>query len=180
MKNNKGITLIALVITIIVSLVIAGIALSLSLGNNGILEKSKKATIETNKSEEQEQIAFAWTTLTVNKKENQIKNIDESSFEEELNRSGNNARVDYINNNKNNFFLITFQDTNNQYIVDENGNIRVKEKIEEFEETYSYTGEEEEIILTKGKYLIECWGAQGGGETGGKGAYVCGELTIDK
>ena len=119
MKNNKGITLIALVITIIVSLVIAGIALSLSLGNNGILEKSKKATIETNKSEEQEQIAFAWTTLTVNKKENQIKNIDESSFEEELNRSGNNARVDYINNNKNNFFLITFQDTNNQYIVDE-------------------------------------------------------------
>ena len=106
MKNNKGITLIALVITIIVSLVIAGIALSLSLGNNGILEKSKKATIETNKSEEQEQIAFAWTTLTVNKKENQIKNIDESSFEEELNRSGNNARVDYINNNKNNFELV--------------------------------------------------------------------------
>ena len=96
MKRNKGITLIALVITIIVSLVIAGIALSLSLGNNGILEKSKKATIETNKSEEQEQIAFAWTTLTVNKKENQIKNIDESSFEEELNRSGNNARVDYM------------------------------------------------------------------------------------
>ena len=104
--NEKGITLIALVITIIVSLVIAGIALSLSLGNNGILEKSKKATIETNKSEEQEQIAFAWTTLTVNKKENQIKNIDESSFEEELNRSGNNARVDYINNNNNNFEIV--------------------------------------------------------------------------
>ena len=124
MKNNKGITLIALVITIIVSLVIAGIALSLSLGNNGILEKSKKATIETNKSEEQEQIAFAWTTLTVNKKENQIKNIDESSFEEELNRSGNNARVDYINNNKNNFFFLFFKDTNNQYIFYEIVNIR--------------------------------------------------------
>lgn len=44
MKKHKGITLIALVITIIVLLILAGVALSLVAGNEGILEKAEKAT----------------------------------------------------------------------------------------------------------------------------------------
>ena len=40
---------------------------------------------------------------------------------------------------------------------------------------YDYTGNEEKITLTKGTYIIECWGAQGGGQNGGKGAYTRGE-----
>ena len=43
MKNERGITLIALVITIIVLLVLAGVSLSLMLGNNGVLKKAKNA-----------------------------------------------------------------------------------------------------------------------------------------
>ena len=39
--QEKGITLVALVVTIIVLLILAGIALSLVLGNNGILGKAK-------------------------------------------------------------------------------------------------------------------------------------------
>lgn len=37
MKENTGITLIALVITIIVLLILAGVSISMLTGNNGIL-----------------------------------------------------------------------------------------------------------------------------------------------
>ena len=43
MKNEKGITLVALVITIIVLIIIAGIAVNMSLGDNGIFTKVKEA-----------------------------------------------------------------------------------------------------------------------------------------
>ncbi len=53
---NKGITLIALVITIIVLLILAGITINLMLGNNGILNKSKQAVKGTEISEIKEKI----------------------------------------------------------------------------------------------------------------------------
>ena len=52
--NNRGITLIALVITIIVLLILAGVSISMLTGENGILtqaNKAKKATEEAAKEE---------------------------------------------------------------------------------------------------------------------------------
>ena len=43
MKNNKGITLVALVVTIVVLLILAGVSINLVLGNNGIIVKAKDA-----------------------------------------------------------------------------------------------------------------------------------------
>ena len=43
LKNKKGITLIALVVTIVVLLILAGVSISLILDNNGIIQKSKDA-----------------------------------------------------------------------------------------------------------------------------------------
>ena len=43
MKNNKGITLIALVITIIVLLILAGISIAMLTGDNGVLAKARQA-----------------------------------------------------------------------------------------------------------------------------------------
>ena len=43
MKNDKGITLIALVITIIVLIILAGISIRLLLGDNGIIRKAQDA-----------------------------------------------------------------------------------------------------------------------------------------
>ncbi len=43
MKNNKGITLVALVVTIVVLLILAGVSINLVLGNNGIIAKAKDA-----------------------------------------------------------------------------------------------------------------------------------------
>ena len=44
LKNQKGITLVALVITIIVLLILAGVSLSLVLGNNGILGRASNSS----------------------------------------------------------------------------------------------------------------------------------------
>lgn len=47
LTNEKGITLIALVVTIVVLLILAGISLNLVLGNNGIIEKARDAKEKT-------------------------------------------------------------------------------------------------------------------------------------
>lgn len=43
-KNSRGITLIALVVTIIVLLILAGTTYTLVIGNEGIFDKAKDAT----------------------------------------------------------------------------------------------------------------------------------------
>ena len=50
-KTNKGITLIALVITIIVMLVMASVAIQMSLGKDGLITKANKARIEQARTE---------------------------------------------------------------------------------------------------------------------------------
>ncbi len=45
MKNNKGITLIALVITIIVLLILAGVAIAMLSGENGLLTRASDSKI---------------------------------------------------------------------------------------------------------------------------------------
>ena len=52
MKKNKGITLVALVVTIVVLLILAGVSINLVLGNNGIIAKAKEA--ETKSAEASE------------------------------------------------------------------------------------------------------------------------------
>ena len=42
-KGKNGITLIALVVTIVVLLILAGISINMTLGNNGIITKAKEA-----------------------------------------------------------------------------------------------------------------------------------------
>ena len=53
-RRNTGITLIALVVTIIVLLILAGITLSLALNNNGIFQRSKNAAAAYSEAEEAE------------------------------------------------------------------------------------------------------------------------------
>ncbi len=51
-KTSNGITLIALVITIIVLLILAGITIATLTGDNGILKQADKAKTETTMGEE--------------------------------------------------------------------------------------------------------------------------------
>ena len=59
MKNNKGITLIALVITIIVLLILAGVTIAMLTGDNGILTKTNQAKTSTTKGEVADKINMA-------------------------------------------------------------------------------------------------------------------------
>ena len=54
--REKGITLIALVITIIVLLILAGVSIATLTGDNGILTQSKKSKISTELSSYKEQV----------------------------------------------------------------------------------------------------------------------------
>ena len=49
-KKERGITLVALVVTIIVLLILAGVTISLALNNNGIFQRSKNAAAAYNEA----------------------------------------------------------------------------------------------------------------------------------
>ena len=51
MKNTKGITLIALVITIIVLLILAGVSIAMLTGENGILTRANDSKVATDDAE---------------------------------------------------------------------------------------------------------------------------------
>ena len=53
--EDKGITLIALVITIIVLLILAGVSIAMLTGTNGILTQAQKAKMTTELSSYKEQ-----------------------------------------------------------------------------------------------------------------------------
>ena len=63
LRRNKGITLIALVVTIIVLLILAGISISMLTGQNGILNRAQEAKSKTEKGSAREELELAITSL---------------------------------------------------------------------------------------------------------------------
>lgn len=58
-KSNKGITLIALVITIIVLLILAGVSIAMLTGSNGVLTKASESQVMNKRGEVSERINLA-------------------------------------------------------------------------------------------------------------------------
>ena len=83
-KQEKGITLVALVVTIIVLLILAGIAISLTIGNNGIFSR---AQVSKQKSEISQIIESARLDILEKETEN-LGGIYEKDLEEILNKYG--------------------------------------------------------------------------------------------
>ena len=71
LKNKKGITLIALVVTIVVLLILAGVTISLLLDENGIIAKSKDARTETKVSQIEDEVGMWKQHNFINKESNQ-------------------------------------------------------------------------------------------------------------
>ena len=65
-KNNKGITLIALIITIIVLLILAGVTINLTLGENGIFKTAEMAGKNYTQAEREELEGLANFENTIN------------------------------------------------------------------------------------------------------------------
>lgn len=61
MKNQKGITLIALVITIIVLLILAGVSIAMLTGENGLLTRAREADTKNTEAEIADRINMAIT-----------------------------------------------------------------------------------------------------------------------
>lgn len=59
LKTHKGITLIALVITIIVLLILAGVAIATLTGDNGIIAKAQQAKMQNDKAAAKEKVDLA-------------------------------------------------------------------------------------------------------------------------
>ena len=65
MKNQKGITMISLVITIIVLLILAAISVAMLTGNNGMIVESNKAREEHSVGEEKEIIKSSYSAIKI-------------------------------------------------------------------------------------------------------------------
>ena len=58
-KQNKGITLVALVVTIVVLLILAGVSLGMLAGDNGLIKQAQNASDEWKIAQDQEQLELA-------------------------------------------------------------------------------------------------------------------------
>ena len=146
MKNNKkktsGITLIALVVTIIVLLIISGISIGMITGENGIIKKAVSAKEDTIVLEEKDTIEKA-TILAMQK--NQYGNIEENELENELNKIVGNGKInvfldneivssensevdiqDYVFEDDDSDIIVEFINTNHKYLVNTDGTISEK------------------------------------------------------
>lgn len=63
LKQNKGITLVALVITIIVLLILAGVSISLVVGDNGVLTRASDSSSKTKIGQMQEALQIAMSDV---------------------------------------------------------------------------------------------------------------------
>ena len=63
MRRENGITMIALIITIVVMVILAGAAISMVVGDDAVVTKAKKGVSENNLAQAQEEVEAAWGDL---------------------------------------------------------------------------------------------------------------------
>ena len=80
-RKNQGITLIALVITVIVLLILAGVTIATLTGDNGILTRTQEAKNKTEQAEDIEKIKLAISEAQI--RENRYQKIDVNNIQEE-------------------------------------------------------------------------------------------------
>ena len=77
MRSNKGITLVALVITIIVLLILAGVSISLVVGDNGVLTQAQSASKKTDIASADNAIQLTMNSLSTKfMGENWVNNVN--------------------------------------------------------------------------------------------------------
>ena len=77
MKKSKGITLIALIITIIVLLILAGVSLRLVAGNEGILGRAEKAVTKNDEASAREKLELELQGLLIARKSGEKFNLED-------------------------------------------------------------------------------------------------------
>ena len=93
-NQNKGITLIALVITIIVLLILAGISISMLSGDNNILKRAGEAKDKTELESLKEEVKIVMSNRTIEKT---IAGTNSKTLKQDLESGINNGEVEEIN-----------------------------------------------------------------------------------
>ena len=120
--RNTGITLIALVISIIILLILAGVSLSLTLGENGIIAKAKEAKVQTDIAEEKEKLIMAVSSCIIDEDGNLKDENLREKLEKEFINSFSSEKLFKIDEGGWVFFG-DFSD----YIIKEDGSVENKE-----------------------------------------------------
>lgn len=120
LKNRKGITLIALVITIIVLLILAGVTIATLTGDNGILTQAGKAKEKNTQAEIAEKIKLAVMSVKINS--DILDDVTREELKEELMQLLPNAKTNDIDTD------LEIEIDDYKYLI--NRNLRIIEKIE--------------------------------------------------
>ena len=114
LKNNKGITLIALVITIIVLLILAGDSIAMLTGDNGILTQAGNAKTDTAKAEAEEAVKLTLNEIIANDMDSTY-DPGEGTDESIINKANLTTMIPRNNAN------VTVTEVTEDVDVDENG-----------------------------------------------------------
>ena len=92
-KNNKAITLIALIITIIILLIIAGVAISFTIGEDGIFDKSEQSAEKYKYQQAKEKLIIKLSDIKIQVLQENDKDADLNDLII-INQQDNNMKVD--------------------------------------------------------------------------------------
>ena len=115
--KERGITLIALVVTIIVLLILAGVSISMLTGENGILTQATSAKEKTDKATEEEKIQMAVLGSSI-VDNGYTEVLDTDSFTKELQNQFGSQELDVVVNGDGSF-IITVEGTQRKYYVND-------------------------------------------------------------
>ena len=118
MKMNNGITIVALVITIIIMLILAGVTIQGITADNGLIGRTKESKKLAEIDSEKEEINLA-TVNAMNK--GQYGSLEEKNLEEALKNKIGEGQTEVIKDDKN--FVVKIEKSNRYYRIDEVGNV---------------------------------------------------------
>jgi len=121
-KSSKGITLIALVITIIVLLILAGVSIAMLTGDNGILTQATEAKKANTVGAEKEQIGLAMQSLKMKKQADNVSTqVTPAELQKQLEDDG--AKNVTVEAGESGSLVVKYADSKNEYTVEQNGEI---------------------------------------------------------
>ena len=96
LRKNSAITLIALVLTIVVLLILAGVTLNVIIGNNGILSKAKESKEKTEIAKYEEELGMCVLDLQIEEAGNFNMNVLRSKFVEKVKENENTDDIEIV------------------------------------------------------------------------------------
>lgn len=155
-KNNGGITLIALVVTIIILIILAGVSLNIILGDNGLINKAKGAKEKQEVATVLEKLELLKAEILIEEHQVNINNYLAKLGTEDIKEK---YKVNYIESETGLNYAYVLLENKYRFLIEDtlNGNVLIthienteKEEIEVTATGYKgvYDGTEHEITIT--------------------------------